>query len=131
MNQANYFENSHLAISPDERAFFVQLGLHIADLRKQHGITQIQLAEALEVSQQTINSYEVARRRVPVSALPTLASLFEVSVDELLGKESQAVKGKRGPASKLEKQLERVSSLPRSKQKFVIDMIDTVIQQAS
>lgn len=131
MNQANFFENSHLAISPDERAFFVQLGLRIADLRKQHGITQIQLAETLDVSQQTINSYEVARRRVPVSALPTLASLFEVSIDELLGKESQAAKGKRGPASKLEKQLERVSTLPLSKQKFVIEMIDTVIQQAS
>jgi len=31
--------------------------------------------------------------------------------------------------SKLQKQLERVSLLPRSKQKFVIEMIDTVIQQ--
>lgn len=47
------------------------------------------LAETLDVSQQTINSYEVARRRVPVSALPTLAILFEVSVDELLGKEDK------------------------------------------
>ena len=131
MKHLNYFENTNLAISPDERAFFVQLGLHIADLRKQHGITQIQLAETLNVSQQTINSYEVARRRVPVSALPTLAILFEVSVDELLGKEGKQTSNKRGPASKLQKQLERVSSLPRSKQKFVIDMIDTVIQQAS
>jgi transcriptional regulator with XRE-family HTH domain len=131
MKQTNYFENTTLAISPDERAFFVQLGLRIADLRKQHGITQIQLAETLNVSQQTINSYEVARRRVPVSALPTLAILFEVSVDELLGKEDKQTSNKRGPASKLQKQLERVSSLPRSKQKFVIEMIDTVIQQAS
>jgi len=131
MNHPNYFENTNLAISPDERAFFTQLGLRIADLRKQHGITQIQLAETLEVSQQTINSYEVARRRVPVSALPTLATLFEVSVDELLGKENKQASNKRGPASKLQKQLERVSSLPRSKQKFVIEMIDTVIQQAS
>ncbi len=131
MKQTNYFENTTLAISPDERAFFVQLGLRIADLRKQHGITQIQLAETLDVSQQTINSYEVARRRVPVSALPTLATLFEVSVDELLGKEDKQTSNKRGPASKLQKQLERVSSLPRSKQKFVIEMIDTVIQQAS
>jgi hypothetical protein len=29
-----------------------------------------------------INSYEVARRRVPVSALPILARLFGVTVDE-------------------------------------------------
>lgn len=131
MKHLNYFENTKLAISPDERAFFVQLGLHIAALRKQHGITQIQLAETLSVSQQTINSYEVARRRVPVSALPTLANLFEISIDELLGKQDKHTNNKRGPASKLQKQIEQVSALPRSKQKFVSDMIDTVIQQAS
>ena len=74
-----------MAISSDERAFFAQLGAHIAELRKQNGITQVQLAEALDVSQQTVTSYEVARRRVPVSALPILADLFDVTVDELLG----------------------------------------------
>lgn len=97
-------------------------------VRKQNEITQVQLAEALDVSQQTINSYEVARRRVPVSALPVLAELFDVSVDELLGAGNKKP-AKRGPSSRLQQQLERVSALPRSKQKFVIEMIDTVIQQ--
>jgi len=103
-------------------------GTHIAELRKQNGITQVQLAEALDVSQQTVTSYEVARRRVPVSALPVLADLFDVSIDELLDADNKKP-AKRGPMSKLQKQLDRVSELPRSKQKFVIDMIDTVIQQ--
>jgi transcriptional regulator with XRE-family HTH domain len=131
MKQINFFETSSVAISPDERAFFVQLGTHIADLRKQFGITQIQLANRLDVSQQTINSYEVARRRVPVSALPTLANVFQISIDELLGGANNQTGSKRGPTPKLQKQLERVSTLPRSKQKFVSEMIDTVIQQAS
>jgi transcriptional regulator with XRE-family HTH domain len=120
-----------MAISPDERAFFIELGARIAELRKAQGITQIQMAEALGVSQQTVNSYEVARRRVPVSALPVLARLLGISVDALLGEDNQAASGKRGPASKLQQQIERVTLLPRSKQKFVIDMIDTVIQQAA
>jgi transcriptional regulator with XRE-family HTH domain len=106
----------------------VYLIVLIAELRKRNGITQVKLAEALDVSQQTINSYEVARRRVPVSALPILAELFDVSVDELLGSGNKKP-AKRGPSSKLQQQLERVSALPRAKQKFVIDMIDTVIQQ--
>ena len=118
-----------MAISPDERAFFVELGSRIAELRKSQGITQIQMAEALGVSQQTVNSYEVARRRVPVSALPILGRLFNISVDELLGEQTAKPNGKRGPASKLQQQIERVNLLPRSKQKFVIEMIDTVIQQ--
>jgi len=118
-----------MAISPDERAFFVQLGTRVAELRKAQGITQIQMAEALGVSQQTVNSYEVARRRIPVSALPVLAGLFTVSIDELLGEPVKQANGKRGPTPKLQQQIQRVSLLPRSKQKFVIDMIDTVIQQ--
>lgn len=128
MKQVNFIESSNMAISSDERAFFLELGTHIAELRKQNGITQVQLAETLDVSQQTINSYEVARRRIPVSALPIVAELFDVSVDELLGAGNKKP-AKRGPASKLQQQLERVSALPRSKQKFVIEMIDTVIQQ--
>lgn len=132
MQHVNLSGIATMAISPDERAFFVELGARIAELRKAQGITQIQMAEALGVSQQTVNSYEVARRRVPVSALPVLARLLGVSVDGLLGEENgQRTAGKRGPASRLQQQLERVTLLPRSKQKFVIDMIDTVIQQAA
>ena len=73
-------EMATMAISPDERAFFVELGARIAELRKAQGITQIQMADALGVSQQTINSYEVARRRIPVSALPILAQLFNINI---------------------------------------------------
>ena len=124
-------EIATMAISSDERAFFVQLGGRVAELRKAQGITQIQMADALGVSQQTINSYEVARRRIPVSALPILAKLLAISIDELLGEQPKRQNGKRGPTPKLQQQLERVSSLPRAKQKFVIDMIDTVIQQTS
>jgi len=124
-------EITTMAISPDERAFFVALGARVAERRKAQGITQIQMAEALGVSQQTITSYEVARRRIPVSALPVLARLLAISVDELLGEPARKTNGKRGPTPKLQQQMERVSLLPRAKQKFVSDMIDTVIQQAS
>lgn len=89
------------------------------------------MAEALGVSQQTVNSYEVARRRIPVSALPTLAELLGISVDELLGNQARPASNKRGPASKLQQQIERVNRLPRAKQKFVMEMIETVLQQAS
>ncbi len=132
MSHVKLPEIVNMAISPDERAFFVALGTRVAELRKAQGITQIQMAEAQGVSQQTINSYEVGRRRIPVSTLPLLASLLATSIDELLlGEKSKKTGSKRGPASKLQQQMERVSLLPRAKQKFVMEMIDTVIQQAS
>jgi DNA-binding XRE family transcriptional regulator len=66
--------NLVMTISSDERDFFVALGARIALLRKARSVTQVQLAEALEVSQQTIQAYEVGRRRIPVSALPAFSS---------------------------------------------------------
>ena len=70
-----------MAITQDEREFFVQLGTRIAELRKAQNITQVQLAETLDVSQPTMNAYEMGHRRVPVSALPTLARALGVSLE--------------------------------------------------
>jgi transcriptional regulator with XRE-family HTH domain len=118
-----------VAISKDERAFFAELGIRVAELRKTQNITQVQLAEALGVSQQTVNAYEMGHRRVPVSSLPVLAKTLAVSVEELIGT-AQPASRKRGPAPKLQQQIERIQRLPKSQQKFVMQMLDTVLQQA-
>lgn len=117
-----------MPIGKDEKAFFAQLGTRIAEVRKAQGITQVQLAEVLSVSQQTINAYEVGRRRMPVSSLPIIARHLGVSIEELLGDTSAAAR-KRGPAPKLQQQIERIQQLPRTRQRFVMEMIDTVLGQ--
>ncbi len=53
-----------------------------------------------------------------VSLLPELARLFGVGVDELLGLRNGT--GKRGPAPKFQKQLERIAQLPRARQRVVM-----------
>lgn len=40
-------------------------------------------------------------------------------------------RNKRGPASQLERSIERISELPKPKQKFVIQMLETVLAQAN
>lgn len=123
-------ESATMAISPDERAFFVELGARVAELRKAQGITQIQMADALGVSQQTVNSYEVGRRRIPVSALPLLARLLATSIDELLlGDKGKASTGKRGPTPKLQQQIEQIGTMPRTRQKFISEMLEALIKQ--
>lgn len=119
-----------MAISTEERAFFVAMGERIAALRKTHNITQVQLAEALGVSQQTLQSYEVGRRRIPVSALPVVAHTLSVSLDELFGESKPAARGKRGPAPQWQQQIEAVAQLPKSQQQFVARMIKTVLAEA-
>ena len=74
--------------------------------------------------------YEVGRRRVPVSLLAQIAETLTVSLEELIGKKD-VQPAKRGPAPKLQQQIERIHRLPRSKQRFVIEMLDTVLAQQS
>jgi transcriptional regulator with XRE-family HTH domain len=118
-----------VAISQDERAFFVQLGTRIAQLRKSADITQVQLAEFLGVSQQTVNAYELGHRRMAISALPPLARLLGVSIEELIGEPAKP--GKRGPSPLIQQKIERLTRLPKAKQKLVLEMLDGVLAQAS
>lgn len=85
-----------MTVSAEEKAFFVELGARIASLRKEVDVTQVELAEALNVSQQTMQSYEVGRRRIPVSGLPLVARKLNVTLDQLFG-----VRLLRGPKRKL------------------------------
>ena len=117
-------------MTQNDKDFFTQLGLKIATLRKEQQITQVQLAEILGISQQYMQAFEAGRRKVPSSMLPTLAEVLAVSVEELIGVTASQGK-KRGPAPKLLKQVEQISQLPKAKQKFVMEMLDTVIQQAA
>src|SRR5882762_7804063 len=80
----------------DEHQFFKELGARIAQLRKEAGLSQQAVADVLEIAQQTYANYEVARARPAVSMLPTLAQLFGISVDELLGLHTSGT-AKRGP----------------------------------
>ena len=119
-----------MAISTEDRDFFTALGERIAALRRAHNVTQVQLAQALGVSQQTMQSYEVGRRRIPVSALPVVASTLSVSLEELFGQAKQAARAKRGPAPKWQQQIEQIATLPRAKQQVVMQMLDGLLASA-
>lgn len=120
-----------MAVSKTERAFYVELGQRIAALRRDRGLTQVQLAETMGVAQQTLAHYEAGRLRLLVGALPNLADRLEVSVEELVGTPParKGSRAKRGRVPKFQQQLERVNQLPRAKQQFVMQMLDTVLQQ--
>jgi transcriptional regulator with XRE-family HTH domain len=121
-----------LPMSPDERAFFQAVGARIARCRKDVDLTQMQLAETLGIPQPQLASYEIGRRRVPVSMLPRLARALTVPIEDLIGEEGTAPAfSRRGPVSRVQQQLERIQLLPRAKQRFVMEMLDTVLQQTA
>ena len=64
------------------------IGKRIGLLRRQKGLTQEELASHMGVSPQAVSKWENDQTCPDISALPKLAQLFGVTVDELLsGKE--------------------------------------------
>ena len=120
---------SAVAISTEERHFFVELGGRIALLRKARNLTQVQLAEALGVAQQTVQAYEAGARRVPVSSMPQLAKTLGVSLEELFGEQPKAARSRRGPVPQWQEHIEAIAKLPRAQQRFVTQMLETVLAQ--
>jgi len=112
-----------------DRQFFRELGERLKQFRAEAGLTQVEVAERLNISQQVYGSYEVGRLRLPASLLPELAPLFGVSIEQIVGLKEP--KNKRGPTPRLLQQIEQLHSLPRAKQKFVSEFLDTILSQAS
>lgn len=60
------------------------IGKTIAELRKAKGWTQIELAEKLQVSDKTISKWEKDGGSPSIAFFPTLAKIFNVSIDYLM-----------------------------------------------
>ena len=60
------------------------IGETIAELRKSHGMTQLALAERLNVSDKAISKWENGQGYPDITLFPLLASLFGVSIDYLM-----------------------------------------------
>lgn len=59
-------------------------GMMIAALRKEKGMTQLDLAEKMGVTDKAVSKWERDLSFPDVSSLPKLAEIFGVSVDELM-----------------------------------------------
>ena len=119
-----------MAISDDERAFFIALGQRIAVQRKTQDITQVELAEQLGISQQAMNSFEKGRRRVPVSLLPVIAQALQTTLDAIVTQgtaPAPAAPKKRGPQKKIQQQLQLIEALPLAEQRAISRVLDSVL----
>lgn len=68
----------------------IRIAENVKALRRQHGFTQEQLAEALGVTVGAVYKWESGQSTPEVKLLVEMADLFEVSVDTLLGYDRQA-----------------------------------------
>lgn len=78
------------------------LGTMIAELRKQHGMTQMELAEKMGVTDKAVSKWERDLSCPDINSLPNLAESLGVSVEELM----QIKKEADAPASKVSEIME-------------------------
>ena len=64
-------------------------GARLARIRKSKGMTQEEVADKLHVSAQAVSKWETDASYPDIDGLLALADLFDVSVDELVGKNKE------------------------------------------
>ncbi len=101
-------------------------GMTLAKARKTAGLTQSELAASVGVTQRVIAYWERESIGLKSEQLTALSAVLNVSTDQLLGLQtkSPAKGGIKGRAKKL---FDEVHSLPRSKQRRVLDVIETLL----
>ena len=67
-----------------ERAYIMEFNEKLQELRKNKGLTQEELAEALYVSRTAISKWESGRGYPSIDSLKEIAKYFSVTIDELL-----------------------------------------------
>lgn len=64
--------------------------LQIKEIRKKQGLTQYDLADKLQTTQQRISSYENGKREPDLVTLSQIADILNVSTDTLLGRQQNS-----------------------------------------
>lgn len=72
------------------------LGMMITTLRKEHGLTQLELAEKLGVTDKAVSKWERDLSCPDVNTLPKLASVFGVTVDALVQAKTETADASEG-----------------------------------
>lgn len=108
------------------------LGGRIARLRREKGMTQIELAERLRVSQPVISDYENDVIRLPADTVVQIAEVLGASTDELLGLKAPAAQAAGGIKNRrLYRRMQEIEKLPRRDQEALLRTIEAFISKAS
>jgi len=106
-----------------ERSAF---GERLVAARQQLGLSQIEVAEKLGITQQTYAGWERRTTALRPESIAQLASVLTVSVEHLLGQENQ-VKRNGGPIGKARQVFEAVSQLPRHQQQRILGVVEDML----
>jgi len=105
-------------------------GQRLAIFRKARGLSQTQFAKLLGKTREAIDYYERRAKNPSAEIILKVAEVLNVDINELLGTEHKTQR-KPGPPSHLQELTEKLSELPRNKQKVVAEMLEGFLEKTS
>jgi transcriptional regulator with XRE-family HTH domain len=115
------------ARSATEKKADVILGQRIAGLRKERGYTQVELAEKMDIIQTIISDYERGKLRPHPEMLAKLATVLQVSADQILGL-TPPQKNSSTVNRRFLRRLHLVDKLPLRDQEALLRTIDAFLE---
>ncbi|HYA16774.1 MAG TPA: helix-turn-helix transcriptional regulator [Bryobacteraceae bacterium] len=108
------------------------IGERVSRIRREHGFTQVELAEKIGVIQSIVSAIERDVLKLSAEMAVRFAIAFGVTTDELLmpGRKANESR-KHKPSRKVLRRLELIETLPRTQQTAVLKTIDNALELQS
>ena len=107
------------------------IGRRLSDVRKARGITQVELAQRLDVSQAVISQYEGGHLLLHGELIAELSNILRISADDLLGIRRKKTAGSVPSAPIIDKTLARrlaqLQALPRRDRDALLRTLDAFL----
>jgi transcriptional regulator with XRE-family HTH domain len=103
------------------------IGQRLARLRRERGMTQVELAERLDVAQPVVSDYERGELRLHGELIIKLSEILGVSSEELLGLKKAPSNGALRNR-RLLRRLQQIERLPRRDQQALLRTIDRFLE---
>jgi transcriptional regulator with XRE-family HTH domain len=105
-------------------------GQRLSEARRAKGWTQGELADAIDTNVKMIDYYERRAVNPALEVVQACSKALDVSASYLVGSDDEPTpkRKKTGPVSPLERKFQQVKKLPKKKQDFVLQFLDTVLE---
>ena len=103
--------------------------IRLRELRKEHGFTLKNVADALNTSNQVISRYELGQTEPDFATLIRIAEFFNVSVDYLLGHTDKRQLSGSSLTEKESRLLGAFKGLIPPMQDYVLEMVEKLVEK--
>jgi transcriptional regulator with XRE-family HTH domain len=104
-----------------------ECGPRVAEIRKARGITQVELAAKLGITQGNLSKYERGELRLHSDLLVKLAEILAVSIDDIFGVSTTASRPEPAKNRRFLRRIPQIEKLPKRDQDALLRTIDAFI----